>query len=150
MKKALSFVALAAGMVLGCGSDMDYSEEGSELGTVEQALTWDFESIEREDGGSGHTTYYMYTIDVNGTVCGGANDYIVHLNRSGAYANRSKLRFSALGIAGAGCLLNLHGGKLDSRVYDDNHVWACAGKNSTDFCGGPSVVFPGLGLWQKP
>jgi hypothetical protein len=115
MKAVLCMALISTITALGgCGSDNEsqFAEDGdSAVGTASQALTWRFESIERNDSGSQQTAYYMYTIDVSGTVCGGANDYIVHFNRTGAYANNSW----GLAASSAGA----RGFTSDPTIWDD-------------------------------
>jgi hypothetical protein len=126
-------------------------EEQQEIEMSTAALTWQGEKIERDDNGSQQTAYYMYTVDVPppSDVCGPDSDYIVHYNRTGAYANRSKLRMDGVTLA-AQCFLTLNPSGLSARVYDDNHVWVCAGSVRETLCGGPDAIFGGLQLWQAP
>ena len=140
-------------LLSGCSTDIGDVDNNLNIGSVQQTLMWQGESIERDDNGTPQTAYYMYTVDPfpPSSICGSdGGDYIVHYNRSGAYANRSKLRMDAVPGTGAGCMLTLFGNHLSARVYDDSHVWVCAGKTRTDLCGGPDAVFGGLQLWQVP
>lgn len=154
MKTVLYVTLLASATVLfACAPEEDITgdENGTEVASAEQALTWEFETIETNYSGSGQTSYYMYTLDSQySNVCGwtGTPDYILHYNRSGAFANQDKLRMDGESL-GAICFLTVNPSGLSSRVYDDNHVWVCAGKSRVDNCGGTSI-FSGLRLWQAP
>lgn len=156
IRQALLIIAILVGgtTLAGCALEVvssDTNADEVDIDVVSAALTWQGEMIERNDSGSSQTAYYMYTVDVAppSSVCGPDGDYIIHYNRAGAYANRSKLRMDGETSA-ARCFLNLNPSGLSARVYDDNHVWVCAGYWRVTSCGGPGAVFGGLQLWQAP
>ena len=98
----LSFVFLT-----GCVSEDDVGD--LEIGTMQFALTWEGESIERDDSGSSWTSYYMWTLDSEEMdICGwdGTADYILHYSHSGAYDDQPDLRMDGENYF-ARCVMNL-------------------------------------------